>query len=114
MSGKFDAIEEWMVRQWAMAGRGVEANVRMPKVSIESMRIRFMVVAFLIGMDPRRSATTDPFAAKQCDLPHTVPGTIISGSRDHTCSTKLSTTFFSPAFSKAMVSLLPSIFTTWP
>ena len=29
-------------------------------------------------------------------------------------STKLSTTFFSPAFSKAMVSLLPSIFTTLP
>ena len=32
----------------------------------------------------------------------------------HTRSTKLSTTFFSPAFSKAMVSLLPSIFTTLP
>jgi hypothetical protein len=31
----------------------------------------------------------------------------------HACPTKLSTTFFSPAFSKAMVSLLP-IFTTWP
>ena len=29
-------------------------------------------------------------------------------------STKLSTTFFSPAFSNAMVSFLPSIFTTWP
>src|SRR5260370_39791931 len=32
----------------------------------------------------------------------------------HTRSTKLSTTFFSPAFPKAMVSLLPSILTTWP
>jgi hypothetical protein len=32
----------------------------------------------------------------------------------YTRSTKLSTTFFSPAFSNAMVSLLPSIFTTWP
>jgi hypothetical protein len=32
----------------------------------------------------------------------------------HARCTKLSTTFFSPAFSNAMVSLLPSIFTTWP
>src|SRR5579872_2602919 len=35
-------------------------------------------------------------------------------ARTHARSTKLSTTFFSPAFSKAIVSLLPSIFTTWP
>ncbi len=35
-------------------------------------------------------------------------------ARFYTRSTKLSTTFFSPAFSKAMVSLLPSIFTTLP
>ncbi len=32
----------------------------------------------------------------------------------YTRSTKLSTTFFSPAFSNAIVSLLPSIFTTLP
>jgi len=35
-------------------------------------------------------------------------------SERYTRSTKLSTTFFSPAFSNAMVSLLPSIFTTLP
>jgi hypothetical protein len=34
--------------------------------------------------------------------------------RPYTRSTKLSTTFFSPAFSNAIVSLLPSIFTTLP
>ena len=32
----------------------------------------------------------------------------------HARSTKLSTTFFSPAFSNAIVSLLPSTFTTRP
>ena len=37
-------------------------------------------------------------------------GTAVSYTR----STKLSTTFFSPAFSNAIVSLLPSIFTTLP
>jgi hypothetical protein len=35
-------------------------------------------------------------------------------SKTYTRSTKLSTTFFSPALSKAMVSLLPSIRVTWP
>src|ERR1700761_6837640 len=34
--------------------------------------------------------------------------------RAHADSTKLSTTFFSPALSKAMVSLLPSTLMTWP
>ena len=37
-----------------------------------------------------------------------------SSPRLYTRSTKLSTTFFSPAFSNAIVSLLPSIFTTLP
>jgi hypothetical protein len=39
---------------------------------------------------------------------------MVHGRVFYTRSTKLSTTFFSPAFSNAMVSLLPSIFTTWP
>src|SRR3954463_2970746 len=48
------------------------------------------------------------------DLQRHVSIVAIAGEGLYTRSTKLSTTFFSPAFSNAIVSLLPSIFTTLP
>lgn len=41
-------------------------------------------------------------------------GNVLSHTGSHARCTKLSTTFFSPALSKAMVSLLPSILVTRP
>ena len=73
----------------------------------------------------RRSGATKPRSGpaaagffKSCffEINHSNKSAVpITGPRRlYTRSTKLSTTFFSPAFSKAMVSLLPSIFTTLP